>query len=53
MAEEELTGLAQRIRTAFIHLDFGQLVIVVKAGNVVQIERTVKQRFTGLDGEGI
>ena len=53
MAEEDLTGLAQRIRTAVIHLDFGQLVIVVKAGNVVQIERTVKQRFTGLDGEGI
>jgi hypothetical protein len=45
--------LIQRIRQEFSHLRFGRLVIVVKAGRAVQIERTEKQRFTGLDGEGI
>ena len=43
----------ERIRMAFAGLDYGQLTLVVKAGEVVQIERTLKERFTGLDGEGI
>ncbi len=43
----------QHIAQEFSHLQYGRLVIVVKAGSVVQMERTEKQRFTGLDGEGI
>ena len=52
-ARQDFSALAQRIRMAFAGLDYGQLALVVKAGEVVQIERTLKERFTGLDGEGI
>ena len=45
--------VAQHIMQEFSHLQFGKLVIVVKEGSVIQMERTEKQRFTGLDGEGI
>ena len=31
----------------------GKLVLVICKGRLMQIERTEKQRFTGLDGEGI
>ena len=30
-----------------------RLVVKIQKGRVVQIERTVQHRFTGLDGEGI
>ena len=53
IAPDDLPCLAQKIRQSFQHLAYGQLVIVVKAGAVVQMERTEKNRFTGLDGEGI
>lgn len=46
-------GLAKHIRQEFARLLFGKLVIVVKQGKVTQMERTEKQRFLGLDGEGI
>lgn len=46
-------GLAKHIRQEFARLLFGRLVIVVKQGKVTQMERTEKQRFLGLDGEGI
>lgn len=45
--------LAGRIEREFAKLQFGRLTVVVKQGHVVQLERTEKQRFTGLDGEGI
>ena len=45
--------VAKHIMQEFSHLQFGKLVIVVKKGSVIQMERTEKQRFTGLDGEGI
>lgn len=45
--------LAGRIAHEFAKLQFGRLTVVVKQGHVVQLERTEKQRFTGLDGEGI
>ncbi|MDY4696270.1 MAG: YezD family protein [Selenomonas montiformis] len=45
--------VAGHIRQEFAHLQFGRLVIVVKQGNVLQMERTEKQRFTGMYGEGI
>lgn len=46
-------SLARHIRQEFVHLLYGRLVIVVKQGKVTQLERTEKQRFVGLDGEGI
>ena len=45
--------IVDHVRQEFAHLTYGRLVIVVKRGSVTQIERTEKQRFTGLDGEGI
>lgn len=51
--ERELLCVAKRVAMEFAHLQFGRLVIVVKGGRVSQIERTEKQRFIGLDGEGI
>lgn len=46
-------AVAKHIRQEFSRLLFGKLVIVVKQGKVTQMERTEKQRFLGLDGEGI
>lgn len=45
--------IADHVRQEFSRLTYGRLVIVIKRGNVIQMERTEKQRFTGLDGEGI
>ena len=45
--------LGGRIEREFAKLQFGRLTVMVKQGHVVQLERTEKQRFTGLDGEGI
>lgn len=45
--------IADHVRQEFARLTYGRLVIVVKRGSVIQMERTEKQRFTGLDGEGI
>lgn len=53
ISEQAFLELAERIRASFRKLDYGQLVLVVKDGDVVQMERTVKERFTGLNGEGI
>ena len=46
-------ALANKIRQEFSKLDYGQLSIKIQKGHVVQIERIVRHRFTGLDGEGI
>ena len=51
--ERERRCIIRRVVMEFAHLQFGRLVIVVKGGRVIQIERTEKQRFIGLDGEGI
>lgn len=32
-------------------LRYGQVAIVIKNGKVVQIERTEKERFTGVEGK--
>ena len=52
-SEKQRQHVAEHIRQEFCRLQYGRLVIVVKRGSVVQMERTGKQRFTGLDGEGI
>ncbi|WP_423791713.1 DUF2292 domain-containing protein [Mitsuokella jalaludinii] len=41
------------MRKEFRLLQYGRLVLVIRKGRLMQIERTEKQRFTGLDGEGI
>lgn len=51
--ERVLSDLAARIRKEFRLLQYGKLVLVIRKGRLMQIERTEKQRFTGLDGEGI
>ena len=51
--ERALTDLAARIRKDFGLLQYGKLVLIIRKGRLLQLERTEKQRFTGLDGEGI
>lgn len=53
LTESEKTSLARKISSSFENLEYGQLIISVKDGNVFQLERVEKQRFTGLYGEGI
>lgn len=51
--ERALADLATRIRKEFGLLQYGKLVLIIRKGRLLQLERTEKQRFTGLDGEGI
>lgn len=51
--ERALADLAARIRKDFGLLQYGKLVLIIRKGRLLQLERTEKQRFTGLDGEGI
>lgn len=51
--EEFYANISQQIVKEFSTLAYGRLVIKIQKGRVVQIERTVQHRFTGLDGEGI
>ncbi len=53
LGKEIFSALVKQIRQEFSKLDYGRLVIKIQKGRVVQIERTIQQRFTGLDGEGI
>ena len=46
-------NLGKQIVREFSTLAYGRLVIKIRNGRVTQIERTVQNRFTGLDGEGI
>lgn len=48
-----ISSVKKQIRLEFSKLLYGRLVIKMQKGRVTQIERTVQQRFTGLDGEGI
>lgn len=51
--EKTFAAIEKNIRQEFSKLDYGQLSIKIQKGRVTQIERVVRQRFTGLDGEGI
>ena len=51
--DKNFSLLEKNIRQEFSKLDYGQLSIKIQKGRVTQIERVVRQRFTGLDGEGI
>lgn len=50
---KQKANIIKHLKQEFACLSYGKLVIVIKNGNVIQMERTEKQRFTGLDGEGI
>lgn len=55
-AARDYTPVCEKIQQEFSDLEYGNIVIVIKTGKVVQVERTEKRRFqgfTGLDGEGI
>ncbi len=43
----------ERIRQSFQNLPFGQVIITLRDGEVRQVARLTRSRFTGLDGEGI
>jgi len=52
----DYTIICQKIQQQFRGLEYGEIVVVIKAGKIVQVERTEKYRlqsFMGLDGEGI
>lgn len=46
-------NLKKQIRIEFKLLTYGRLTIKIQKSKIVQIERTIQSRFTGLDGEGI
>ncbi len=52
-SEEFCVQIKKQIAREFSTLAYGRLVVKIQKGRVVQIERTVQHRFTGLDGEGI
>ena len=50
------TVLQGKIAAALSDMQYGQVTLIIKGGEIVQVERTEKQRFTslqGLYGEGI
>jgi len=52
----DLLAVKTRIQEAFEKMEYGQVVIVIKEGRIIQIDRTEKQRFptlVGLYGDGI
>lgn len=56
LSHNDLTALRQGIQEACEQLEYGQVVIVIKNGKIVQMERTEKQRFPsliGVNGDGI
>ena len=56
LSRNDLTAIRRGIREACEQLEYGQVVIVIKNGKIVQMERTEKQRFPsliGVNGDGI
>lgn len=48
--KKENAALRAKIAQAIKGLGYGQVAIVIKNGKVVQIERTEKERFSGVEG---
>ena len=54
--KRDFSALRMRILEAIEKLEYGQVVIGIKEGRVIQIDRTEKQRFSdlvGIYGDGI
>lgn len=52
----DLLAVRKRIQESFENMEYGQVVIVIKEGRIIQIDRTEKQRFpalVGVYGDGI
>jgi len=52
----DISIVRAKILEAFEQLEYGQIVIVIKEGKIIQIDRTEKQRFAamiGVYGDGI
>lgn len=52
-SKETRENLRKQISKEFSTLLYGRLVIKIQKGRVMQMERTIQSRFTGMDGEGI
>ena len=53
ISDDICENLKNQIRKEFKMLIYGRLMIKIQKSKIVQIERTIQSRFTGLDGEGI
>lgn len=55
LSDTQAERLQNRLQTELDRLQFGQVVLTIKNGVIVQIERTEKQRFglEGIYGDGI
>ena len=53
ISDEICENLKKEITRGFLKLKYGRLVVKIQKGKITQIESTVQQKFTGLDGEGI
>ncbi len=54
--KHDYSAVRIKIEEACKNLEYGQVVIVIKEGKIVQIDRTEKRRFpelTGIYGDGI
>ena len=55
MTEKQTKSAKAAVRTKIAQavqgLNYGQVAIVIKNGRVVQIERTEKERFIGVEGK--
>jgi len=50
------TAISNKVLAALKDMEYGQVLFSIKEGEIIQIERTEKQRikkYQGLDGEGI
>ena len=52
-SQDLVSSVSKQIQLEFSKLMYGRLVIKLQKCRVTQIEKTLQQRFTGLDGEGI
>ena len=53
ISDEICENLKNEIIKGFLKVKYGRLVVKIQKGKITQIESTVQQKFTGLDGEGI
>jgi hypothetical protein len=50
LTPNQVERLQKRLQKELKNLQFGQVILQVKSGVIAQIERTEKQRYSGLEG---
>lgn len=50
LTSNQVERLQKRLQDEMKNLQFGQVILQIKGGVIAQIERTEKQRFSGLEG---